>query len=93
MLKKSPSGGFRGSSDNPVTLNNSIFTDSYTGMLPGMGLMDSDPLYINAGIPDINAVDLFLQTVILGYPLDSPAKGLADDLRNAGAYDSSYPGE
>ncbi len=79
--------------DSRVTLNNSVFTDTYTGMAPGTDVVDSDPLYLNEGTPDFGYIDLFIQTVLLGYPADSPAKGLGDDLRNAGAYDSGYAGE
>src|SRR5207247_1018130 len=47
-----------------------------------------DPLYRNVRV---GTVDLRLQVVEDGFPDDSPAKGLASDGGDAGAYAFAYP--
>ena len=47
--------------------------------------MRRDPLFIDKRTPDLR-----LQSTEAGYPFDSPAKGLAADGSDAGAYDIFY---
>ncbi len=76
--------------DSSITLSCSAITDLLINVTYGTGVVTEDPRYVNesAGIPD--DVDLNIRVKETGYPADSPAKNLADDMRNAGAYDVEY---
>jgi hypothetical protein len=78
--------------DTTITLNNSIYTDSLSGVTIGSSVSKINPLYVNEGFNNPADLDLNLKTKILGYPADSPAKDLADDYRNAGAINVVYLG-
>jgi hypothetical protein len=78
--------------DTTITLDNSIYTDSLSGVTIGSSVSKINPLYVNEGFNNPADIDLNLKTKILGYPADSPAKDLADDDRNAGAINVVYLG-
>jgi len=76
--------------DGGITLINSILTGSYEGPTLGTKVIQANPNYINEGAIDPDDTDLHIKTRLMGYPITSPAYQLADDSRNAGAYDVSY---
>ncbi len=76
--------------DTAVTVAHSIVTGAVHNMILGESLLGSDPLYINEGASDPDDIDLNLRFLLGGFPVDSPAMGLGDDGRNAGAYDVEY---
>jgi len=66
----------------------------YTGNMSGVNsILNSrtlNPLFVDEGVYNINNVDLHLKSVYGGYPVNSPAIGIADDIGDAGAYIASY---
>ena len=78
--------------DTAITLNNSIYTDSTSGVTIGSFVVRANPDYVNEGYIDPDDTDLNIRTKALGYPANSPAYDLADDDRNAGAIDVKYIG-
>ena len=78
--------------DTTITHTYSIFVGTSSGATAGTSTIQFNPLYINDGAVTPSAIDLNIKTRIAGYNADSPAKDLADDSRNAGAYDVDYIG-
>jgi hypothetical protein len=75
--------------ETTVTVNNSILSGSTHNTSIGLSVILANPHYINNGSITPSAENLHLKSRILGYRYDSPAISLADDERNAGAYDTS----
>ena len=53
----------------------------------------ANPLFVNDGNYNPDDTDLHLRLRFIGFKVNSPAVGLSDDGRNAGAYDDIYIGE
>lgn len=78
--------------ETAVTVSNSVITDEHVNATDGTSVISANPLYLNEGFFDEDAIDLNLKYADLGYHATSPAYDLADDDRNAGAYDVKYIG-
>ena len=78
--------------DTSITLDNTVYTNSLSGVAIGSSVVKANPLYINEGYIDPDDTDLNIRTKVLGYQTNSPTYGLADDDRNAGAIDVEYIG-
>lgn len=83
-------GNFGINADSSVSLSYSVITGSALNVTHGAGVVSENPNYVNccSEVPD--DLDLNIQVMETGFPADSPAKMLADDRRNAGAYDVEY---
>jgi len=78
--------------DTTITITYTIITDTTSGVTNGTSTILANPLYINEGQVTPGDIDLHIKTTVEGYFANSPAYGLADDTRNAGAYDVRYVG-
>jgi hypothetical protein len=76
--------------DSPLSLLYSNITCPLLNVTHGAGVVTENPDYVNESTGDPENVDLNIRVTETGYPANSPAKGLADDGRNAGAYDVEY---
>ena len=79
--------------ETSVDCDYSVVTDDNTNLAVGTKFVRANPLYIDEGYVNPANLDLNIKTRIAGYQTDSPAYGLADDARNAGAIDVKYIGE
>jgi parallel beta-helix repeat protein len=75
-----------------VIYSYSVNTDPVNNATAGSLVLLMNPLFKNEGADVPADVDLMLKNVIVGYPATSPAYLLADDSRDAGAYNVSYIG-
>jgi hypothetical protein len=78
--------------ENDVDLSYSVCTDTHVSATSGASVLSANPLYLNEGYLDEDDLDLNIKIEDLGYHATSPAYDLADDDRNAGAYDVKYIG-
>lgn len=86
-------------SANDIYVTNNIGTidvsyTCYTGNMSGVDTITYsktiNPLFVDEGIYNIDNVDLHLRSIYGGYPVNSPAIGMADDGGDAGAYIVAY---
>lgn len=90
---------FHNQSSHDILVNNNtgdvnVSYCCYTGDMSGVASITNsktiNPLFVDEGVYNINNVDLHLKSVYGGYPVNSPAIGMADDSGDAGAYIVSY---
>ena len=90
---------FHNQSSHDILVNNNtgdvnVSYCCYTGAMSGLASITNsktnNPLFVDEGVYNINNVDLHLKSVYGGYPVNSPAIGIADDIGDAGAYIASY---
>lgn len=75
-----------------VSESNSINTCSNYNVLNVSKILNQNPLFINEGYYNPDQLNLNLKLKVLGFKTDSPAYKLADDSKDAGAYDIIYVG-
>jgi hypothetical protein len=78
--------------DTNITLDNSVITGQHSGVTIGSMVVTGNPRFINEGAIDPDDIDLNIKLRSLGYSVDSSAYDLADDDRNAGAWDVAVIG-
>ncbi len=96
-------GQFDSADSASITRKNNVFADNGTRDYGGVGeqsysdvgTIDDDAIVTNGSrlhplFRDVENEDLRIQAVALGFAFDSPAKGLGDDDKDAGAFDITY---
>lgn len=86
------SGSYSIYAQTAITTTYSIITGSVYNAALGTQVIQSNPLLINESLISIADLDLNIKLKSLGFPLNSPAYNLADDSRDAGAYNRSIVG-
>ncbi len=76
--------------DIDISFSSSLVTDPVLNVNSISDVLTGNPSYVNEGSGNPDNVDLNIRVTETGYPADSPARDLADDDRNAGAYDVEY---
>lgn len=76
--------------ENTITISNTVITDPTSGVTDGSSVFHVNPAYVNEGAVTPSSIDLTIKTKMTGYRIDSPAYWLADDDRNAGAFNVYY---
>jgi len=74
-----------------LVYTNSVDTGNSYNVTPGAQVIRSNPHYINTGYTDLEDINLILKKRELGYNVDSPAIGIADDGYNAGSLRYEIP--
>jgi hypothetical protein len=74
------------------TITHSVVFDLIENIILGTAALVTNPLYYNDGAIDITKQNLNLKSKELGHSVNSPAIGLSDDGRNAGAIDAEVDG-